>query len=307
MPEPILVTGAAGGRQGSTGKQIVHLLVQRGLSVRALVHRLDERSEPLRQLGAEVVPGDLLDPDLVGKALQGIKRAYFTYPVDDGLLEATTIFAMAAREARTEVVVNMSQLQNTAVAPSFRNLQHRLADQIFDWAQVGAVHLNAPPFFENVRALIAKTVTDQNTIFLPWGNGDAVIPLVGAEDVARVAAALLTAPDAPDRKRYDLVGVTPTVDEITRILSAVLKRPIRYINIPDERWVEAVRERINHHAVEHLSSLWRFFRTSGIRKGENGFRVSEAIERLTGASPQTLEQFFRMNVESFGSLKESVR
>src|SRR5262249_57060970 len=98
------------------------------------------------------------------------------------------IFAIAARQSSTELVVNMSQLQNTAVAPSFRNLQHRLADQIFDWAQVGAVHLNAPPFFENVRALVAKTVADQNTIFLPWGDGSAVMPLVAAEDCARVAA-----------------------------------------------------------------------------------------------------------------------
>jgi len=301
MSTPILVTGAAGGRQGSTGKQVVQLLLQRNLPVRALVHHLDERSERLRKLGAEVVQADLLDPALVRQALQDVKRAYFTFPVDDGLLEATAIFATAAREAGTEMVVNMSQLQSTSVAPSFRNLQHRLADQIFDWADVGAVHLNAPPFFENVRALIAKTVTDQNAIFLPWGDGNAVIPLVGAEDVARVAAALLVAPNVPDQKHYDLVGETPTVNEIASTLSAVLKRPIKYVNIPDERWVQAVQDRINRHALQHLSSLWRYFRTSGIRKGEQGFKVSETIERLTGSGPQNLEQFFRINMESFAA------
>lgn len=301
MSTPILVTGAAGGRQGSTGKQVVQLLLQRDLPVRALVHHLDERSERLRKLGAEVVQADLLDPALVRQAMQDVKRAYFTFPVDDGLLEATAIFATAAREAGTEMVVNMSQLQSTSVAPSFRNLQHRLADQIFDWADVGAVHLNAPPFFENVRALISKTVTEQHAIFLPWGDGNAVIPLVAAEDVARVAAALLVAPDVPDQKRYDLVGETPTVNEIASILSAVLNRPIQYVNIPDERWIQAVQDRINRHALQHLASLWRFFRTSGIRKGEQGLKVSEAIERLTGASPQNLERFFRINMESFAA------
>jgi uncharacterized protein YbjT (DUF2867 family) len=137
--------------------------------------------------------------------------------------------------------------------------------------------------------------------FLPWGDGNAVIPLVAAEDVARVAAALLVAPDVPDQKRYDLVGETPTVNEIASTLSAVLNRPIQYVNIPDERWIQAVQDRINRHALQHLSSLWRFFRTSGIRKGEQGFKVSEAIERLTGASPQNLERFFRINMESFGA------
>ena len=299
MSQPILVTGAACGRQGSTGNRVAQLLVQRGLKVRALVHKVDERSERLRKLGAEVLPGDLLDPDLVRKALQGVKRAYFTYPVDNGLLEATAIFAMAARESRTELVVNMSQLQNTSVAPSFRNLQHRLANQIFDWAHVGALHLNAPPFFENVRALIAKTVADQNKIFLPWGDGEAVMPLVAAEDCARVAAALLIVVDPPEQKRFELVGETPTVNEIASILSTALNLPIQYVEIPDERWIQAVQDRINRHALEHLSSLWRFFRTSGMRKGENGFKISEAIERLTGARPQTLEQFFRRNVERF--------
>jgi len=78
MSQPILVTGAAGGRQGSTGNRVAQLLLQHGLNVRALVHHVDERPERLRKLGAEVIPGDLLDPDLVRKALQGVKRAYFT-------------------------------------------------------------------------------------------------------------------------------------------------------------------------------------------------------------------------------------
>src|ERR1700728_2945988 len=113
MPEPILVTGAAGGSQGSTGRRTTALLLEKGIPVRAFVHTLDARSDDLRELGAEVVQGDLLDPDSVRASLRGIKRAYFTYPVMDGLLEATTIFAMAAREAETELVVNNSQLQSS--------------------------------------------------------------------------------------------------------------------------------------------------------------------------------------------------
>src|SRR5580692_8535254 len=147
MSEPILVTGAAGGSQGSTGRRIATLLLEKGIPVRAFVHKLDARSEALRKLGAEVVEGDLLDRDSVRTSFRGIKRAYFTYPVTDGLLEATTIFAVAAREAGTELVVNNSQLQGARKAPSFRNMQHGLADRIFDWAEVGAAHLHAPPYY----------------------------------------------------------------------------------------------------------------------------------------------------------------
>jgi uncharacterized protein YbjT (DUF2867 family) len=308
MPEPILVTGAAGGAQGSTGRRITALLLEKSIPVRALVHKLDARSDALQELGAEVVQGDLLDRDSVRASLQGIKRAYFTYPVTDGLLEATTIFAMAAREAETELVVNNSQLQGARKAPSFRNMQHGLADRIFDWAKVGAVHLHAPPYYENVRALVRKSVSEQSTVFLPWGDGSARISLVGAEDVSRVAAALLADSETPSANandahdEYDLIAATPTVKEIVDTLSAVLQRPIRYVGITDEQWAEAMRGHINPHALDHLSHLWRYFRSTERRSDEEIRGVTDTIRAVTGSHAQTLEDFFRANAAELGNI-----
>ena len=47
MSHPILVTGAAGGAQGSTGRLVAESLLQKDLPVRALVHSLDARSDRL--------------------------------------------------------------------------------------------------------------------------------------------------------------------------------------------------------------------------------------------------------------------
>src|SRR5260370_32949530 len=158
MSNPILITGAAGGQQGPTRRVIATLLPAPGHPVRAFVHKLDTRSDDLRQKGAEIIEGDLLNPASVQAAMKDVKRPYFTYPVADGLLEAATIFATSARDAGVELVVNNSQFQGTPDdplfrdlqrAPSFRNLQHRLADRIFDWAHIGAVHLQAPPYHEH--------------------------------------------------------------------------------------------------------------------------------------------------------------
>jgi len=301
MLQPILVTGAAGGTQGSTGRRVATLLLEEGIPVRAFVHRLDARSEALRELGAEVVQGDLLDRDSVRASLEGIKRAYFTYPVTDGLLEVTTIFAMAAREAKTELIVNNSQLQTARQAPSFRNMQHGLADRIFDWANVGAIHLHAPPYYENVRALVRKTVAEQSTVFLPWGDGSATIRLVGAEDVARVAAALLADSELPSANAYDLIAATPTVKEIVNTLSAALQRPIQYVGITDEQWADAVRGHINPHALDHLSHLWQYFRSPERKTDEEAAGVTDAIRTITGSPAQTLENFFRANAAAFAT------
>jgi NAD(P)-dependent dehydrogenase (short-subunit alcohol dehydrogenase family) len=124
MSHLILVTGAAGGTQGSTGRRIAALVLERGIPIRALVHKLDARSDDLRNWGAEVIEGDLLSPTSVQAAMEDVKRAYFTYPVTDGLLESSTIFDTSAREAGLEMVVNNSQFQGTPDDPAFRDLRH---------------------------------------------------------------------------------------------------------------------------------------------------------------------------------------
>jgi len=308
MPHPVLVTGAAGGRQGSTGRLVAELLLEQNIPVRAFVHKIDARSSELRQMGAEVVEGDLLDPALVLAAMNDVKRAFFTYPVAEGLMETTTIFAAAARDAGLELVVNNSQFQGVPGdpafrdlnrAPSHRNFQHRLADRIFDWAQVGAVHLQTPPYYENVRVLVSRSVAAQDAAFLPWGDGSAVIPLAGAGDVSRVAATLLANPGVPAQTVYPLVSETLTVREIVETLGRAIGRQIRYVPITDEQWAAAVKDQLNPHALDHLSHLWRHF-----REIEEPRRTTDTIRAVTGRDPQTLEEFFRANAQFFVAARQ---
>jgi NAD(P)H dehydrogenase (quinone) len=105
--EPIyLVAGAT----GPTGSFATRELRKSGARVRALVHKLDERAESLRRIGAEVFVGDLLDYGAVRSALQGITAAYFVYPIRTGLVDATAYFAQAALDAGLQAIVNMSQI-----------------------------------------------------------------------------------------------------------------------------------------------------------------------------------------------------
>ena len=101
-----LVTGATGDTGGATVEQIL----ARGHHVRALAHRQDDRAKRLQGLGAEVVFGDFLNLDDVRAALQGVAGAYFCYPIRPGIIQATAIFAQAAKEAGVACVVNMSQI-----------------------------------------------------------------------------------------------------------------------------------------------------------------------------------------------------
>lgn len=99
----------SGGRNGATGNFAARQLLAMGLPVRAFVRRADERADELRALGAEIVVGDVRDFEVVRAALDGVQRAYFTYPIAEGLLEATATFAAAAKQAGLHAIVIMSQ------------------------------------------------------------------------------------------------------------------------------------------------------------------------------------------------------
>jgi uncharacterized protein YbjT (DUF2867 family) len=295
--QTILVTGAAPGSQGSTGWHIVRLLRERGLPVRAFVHTVDERSDRLRSLGAEVIQGDLLNFESVKRAMSGVRRAFFTYPVEMGLLDATAIFAQNARKAGVELLVNVSQLRARDGATSTpRQHQHWLSDEVFEWAQVGAVHLRAAAFYENLRALVGTSIANEDGMYLPWGEGDAVIPLIAGEDVARVAAGLLANPQSDPPVALYLIGELLTVHGIRDKIADVLERQIRYHNISDEQWREAAGSRLNPHALEHLSHLWRSFRT---RSDTDDYVVTDAISKFGGHQPKTLAEFIRENRSAF--------
>jgi NAD(P)H dehydrogenase (quinone) len=92
----ILVTGAAG-QLGAVGRTVTGLLLDRGLPVRAMVRREDDRAAALRAAGAEVVVGDLLEPADVSRVVSGCRRVYFGMSVSAGYLEATMIMAAVAR------------------------------------------------------------------------------------------------------------------------------------------------------------------------------------------------------------------
>src|ERR1700688_5109201 len=187
MAKPVLVTSAAGGRQGKTGRHISEMLLARGIPVRAFVHKIDERSEHLRALGAEIFEGDFLDIRSVQRAAEGTSSIYFAYPVQDGLMDATAAMALAAREGGVSRLVNLVMLQSSPDAPTPRMRQNYLSEQVFDWAGIGAAHVRATVFYENLRALVRLSLPAHGAVRLPWGSESTVLPLVAGEDVARVA------------------------------------------------------------------------------------------------------------------------
>src|SRR5262249_23054853 len=185
------------------------LLLERGLPVRAMVRREDDRAAALRALGAEVVVGDLLEPADVYRVVSGCRRLYFGMSVSSGYLEATVTMAVAAREVGVDAVVNMSQMtvsemriQNTTSSGQQR--PHWLREEAVAWAGLPGGPVRTTMFLEGLFQLAAQTVRDRGRIEVPFGRGKT--SPVAATDAARVVAAVLADPGPHLGRIYELTG-----------------------------------------------------------------------------------------------------
>src|SRR5437763_15089698 len=173
--KPILVTGAAG-QLGGVGRTVTELLLARGLPVRALVRREDDRAAALRAAGAEVVVGDLLEPADIYRAVSGCRRVYFGLSVSPGDLEATVTTAAVAREVGVDALVNMSQMTVSQMdihrtTPSRQQRQHWLGEQALLWSGLPVVTVRPTIFLDSFWMLAGTSVRERGRIELSFGLG----------------------------------------------------------------------------------------------------------------------------------------
>jgi len=292
MPHPlILVTGAA----GKTGRYVVTQLLEQGFPVRAMVRQQDERSEQLQELGAEIVLGAFHDLASMRSAMAGAQRTYFCYPPQgDKLVEATTIAAIAARDAGIETFVNMSQITAREDARSALSRQHWLSEVILDQAELGAIHIR-PTFFAEMLVLLgAGSIASEGKLYLPYGGGRHAP--VSAADIARVVVGLLTRPEGHAGQRYVLTGPrNMDIAEMAEVLSLELGREITYVDLPNEVFGEALSSMMPPFLVQHLQAVAKD------HKDDIFSAETDVVERIGGRAPQSLASFIRQHRAAFES------
>lgn len=298
IESPILVTGAAGD-VGAVGRNVVAMLLAKGHKVRALVRREDDRAEALRQLGAEVVVGDLTDLQSMHRAIEGCRRIYFGMSISASYLEATANVAAVARHHGVEVIVNMSQMTVTQMSindttDSPQHKLHWLAEQVLAWSGLPVVNVRPTVFLEGFfLRLGAKGVRDSDELVLPLG--DAKTSPIAAYDVARVVATILDHPSPHIGRVYNLTGPeSVAVEQHARAFSVALGRTIRYRDVPVAPWSEKIRELgVPPHLASHLAVMAKLH-------AEGRYdRATDDVFKLTGQKPMSTGEFVKLHAAEF--------
>jgi uncharacterized protein YbjT (DUF2867 family) len=298
MTTPILVTGAAG-RVGGVGRTIALQLLDQGKAVRAMVRNEDARSQSLRDLGAEIVVGDLLDLDSMHRAIQGCETMYFGMSVSDAYLEATINAAAVAKHYGVKAFVNMSQMtlaqmSITETTPSPQHKLQWLAEQALNWSGLPVVHVRPTVLLEGFFLIVTvDSVRESNQIRLPLGEGKT--SPVAVEDVARVFAAILSEPQPHLGNIYHLTGPqSENMHFYAKEYSKALGRTITYVDIPVEAWRDALLARgLPVYLVSHLATM------ADLHRAGRYDRMSDDVFTLTGRVPMSMQDFVRKNATAF--------
>jgi uncharacterized protein YbjT (DUF2867 family) len=295
---PILVTGAAGD-VGGIGRTVTDLLLRDGFQVRALVRREDERAQALRELGAEVVQGDLADLDAMHRALEGCGRLYFGMSVSPQYLEATVNVAAVARHHGVEAFVNMSQMTVTQMSitettPSPQHKLHWLAEQALQWSGLPVVQVRPTVFMEGFFLRFATTSVKRfNELALPMGVGRT--SPISSRDVARVVAEILRAPEPHIGRIYNLTGPhNVDLHAHAREFSQALGREISYRDVDPQAWREQLQQwKVPSHLLEHVTAM------AALNRDGRYDRMTDDVQRITGQAPLSLREFVGAHAGDF--------
>ncbi len=302
---PILVTGAAG-RLGNVGRKVVEALLTKNLLVRAMVHADDERAQSLRGLGAEVVCGDLTNPSDVVKALSGCEKAFFGMSVSASYLEASCIFAAAAKQKNDlEILVNISQMtvsqmSLTNMTNSPQQKMHWLAEQVMNWSGVPVAHVRATAFLEHFffSSWAAASIDKNGVICLPFGN--AKTSPVATYDVAKVIATILENPKGHAGKVYELTGPrSQDLNAMAKEYELALNRPVKYVDIPFDRWYqdEFLPKGLPDHVAAHIKEMAK------LHADDRYNRQTNDVEMITGKRATSVQEYVKDNESVFGYLR----
>lgn len=307
MSTKFLITGAT----GSTGGEVARQLLEAGAEVRAFVHRDDGRSLELRSRGAEVVIGDLRNFDAVRRAMKGIQRAYFCYPISPGIVQSTAQFAQASKEADVDFIVNMSQISARSDSKSEAARQHWLAERVFDWSGVPVAHIR-PTFFTDWLLYLAPMIR-QGVMRAPFGREARHAP-ISAEDQARVIVGLLREPDSYKGKTLPLYGpVELTHPEMAAIVARVIGRPVVYEQTP----MAAIGEMLGATPAPRQNTAAAMYRDPDAQGGRPDFLtqhlnevaidhanglfagLNDHVAEIGGQPPLTVEAFVEKHRRAF--------
>ncbi|MNC05510.1 NAD(P)H azoreductase [compost metagenome] len=282
------------GATGTIGSALLERLVDLGVPVRALSREPEKLRDQIGEKGRSIIEVafvDASDPTSVRRVFTGASQLFLAMSNSPRQIELETSIIQIATESGIKHIVKISspafeQSSPVAVAGWHQEIENTLRES-------GITHTVLRPyaFMQNLMRF-APTITTQNVFF--GSMGVSPCNFIDCRDIADVAAEVLTN-DKVSGHIYTLTGSEIfSYPQIASRLSALLNRPISYINMEPQVLLRNLIEHGNlppwlaNHVVE-IQTMSRMVPES----------PNDTVKRLLGRDPRTLDAFLHECVDNF--------
>jgi uncharacterized protein YbjT (DUF2867 family) len=276
----ILITGAA----GKTGRAVIQALSRRGETLRALVHDPGQ-IQTVKALGVhEVLVGDLLYRSALDEAFKDVRAVYQIPPnvnPDEVVIGKNMIDAAQSAGIEHFVFHSVLQPQIEAMPHHWKKLR---VEEVLLQSGLPFTILQPTAYMQNILAQW-DSIIQRGSYSIPY-PGETRLSMVDLEDVAQVAATVLTKPGHAGAT-YELVGEHAiSQNGVAAILSQKLKRSIQVTVIPLKDWEERARASgLGDYQVETLVRMLRYYADYGFEGNPH------VLNWLLGRPPRSFEDF----------------
>jgi uncharacterized protein YbjT (DUF2867 family) len=278
----ILLTGAT----GTVGSRVAARLLAAGQPLRLMTRHPDR----IRDSAAEVVVGDYADPDALRSAFTGVRAALV---VTNNPLrpEHDLRIAAAARECGVRHLVKLSAIavQDPQAVDLITAWQRASEDAIRGYGAAWTM-LRPRAFMSNALGW-APLIRDRGAVRV--AHPDAAVACVDPDDIADVAALVLTG-QGHHGKSYELTGPRAlTAREQVVELSRVLRRPVRIEEITPEQALQDLEARYPPAVARALTE------SAALRASGRKARTAPAVAELLGRPARDFAQWAQDHGKDF--------
>ncbi|MBD3887542.1 NAD(P)H-binding protein [Phormidium tenue FACHB-886] len=273
---------------GNIGRRAAEKVVQAEVET-ILLTRQPEKVADLAE-GAMVKP--ISSDDALGliEATQDADALFWVTPpkldasgLGDWYIQTAMAGARAVRENKIKRVVNISSLGAGAAADLGTITFVGMVESIFNESCSNVLHLRPGYFMENFLGQV-KFIQQDNAVYFPY-DSDHDIPWISTDDIGDEAAKYLLSDRWAGQWTRNLMGPENlTLPETTAILSRVLNRSIRYVQVT----VESIQQQLASTGAtpdvqRELGNLFR-----ALNNPDGIYATARTPEAIT---PTTFEQF----------------
>lgn len=284
----IAITGAS----GAVGGRVARRLAKQGYPLRLVVR--DESRAPHLPDAAVAVASDYTDHPAMVAALAGVSTMLLVSAHEGGdRVQVHKSAVAAAVEAGVKRIAYLSFLNAAPDATFILARDHFHTEQAIRATGLDFVFLRSSLYADGTPGFFGK----DGVVRGPAGDGR--ISLVSRDDIADVAAAVLTDASYTGQIINNTGPEALSFTEIAAILSDVSARPCRY---HEETMDEARQSRAIYGAPPEIVESWISTYTAA-KAGELSL-ISDDVRRITGHAPLSFRDVLTRYPESYAHLLE---